>query len=36
MFTPLMLTVSRADSKADDTFLEDLVNPNLVPDGSIC
>lgn len=32
MFTPLMLT--RADPKADDSFLQDLVNPNMVPDGS--
>lgn len=28
------VTVSRADLKADDTFLQDLVNPNMVPDGS--
>lgn len=34
MFMMLTLTVARADSKADDTFLQDLVNPNLVPDGS--
>lgn len=36
MFMLLMLTVARVDSKVDDTFLQDLVNPNMVPDGSIC
>lgn len=33
LFTPLMLTVARADSKVDVTFLKDVVNSDMVPDG---
>lgn len=33
MFTPLMLTVARVDLKVDVTFLKDVVNSNMVPDG---